>query len=200
MTLTVDYGDFGKLAALMNALGPGGRARLNRVGAKALEVALKGHLRRIAPGRHATAASLGANPTGHLRRGMAGIRSSATAAGGEVVVPIPGISRAWDDIRMTTPTREGKRYYTIPKHAASYGHTVAWMRAKGWKIFRPGKKLCLLGYERRGDKPVLLYALAEAVHQRKDPSLMPGRAECSAIVARAMAAEVNKVIAKARAR
>ena len=198
MTVSIQMKDFGKLTALMNALGPSNRQRLNAVGAKALEVKVRSHVARISAGRHSSAGRLGASPTGHYRKGMRGIAGHATANGGEVVIPIAGISRAFHDITLTTPTREGKKYLTIPKHAAAYGHTVPELKRRGWKIFRPGKSLCLLGYRNKGEKPVMLFALAEAVHQRQDPSLLPSREQCASIVSQAMTADINRRLANAR--
>ena len=198
MTVSLQIQDFGKLTALMNALGPSNRQRLNAVGAKALEVKVRGHVARISAGRHSSAGRLGASPTGHYRKGMRGIAGHATANGGEVVIPIAGISRAFHDITLTTPTSEGKKYLTIPKHAAAYGHTVPELKRRGWKIFRPGKSLCLLGYRNKGEKPVMLFALAEAVHQRQDPSLLPSQAECAQVVSSAMTANINRRLANAR--
>lgn len=198
MNISLQIQDFGKLTALMNALGPSNRHRLNAVGAKALEVKVRSHVARISAGRHRASAALGASPTGHYRKGMRGIAGHATANGGEVVIPIAGISRAFHDITLTTPTREGKKYLTIPKHAAAYGHTVPELKRRGWKIFRPGKSLCLLGYRNKGEKPVMLFALAEAVHQRQDPSLLPSQAECAQVVSSAMTADINRRLANAR--
>ena len=198
MTVSLQIQDFGKLTALMNALGPSNRQRLNAVGAKALEVKVRGHVARISASRHGSAGRLSATPTGHYRKGMRGIAGHATAQGGEVVIPIAGIGRAYHDITLTTPTREGKKYLTIPKHAAAYGHTVPELKRRGWKIFRPGKSLCLLGYRNKGEKPVMLFALAEAVRQKQDPSLLPSSEQCASIVSQAMTSEINRRLANAR--
>ena len=72
------------------------------------------------------------------------------------------------------------------------------MKSRGWKIFRPGRKKCLLGYKSKGEKPVMLFALAKYVHQRQDPTLLPSQAECARVVCTAMTAEVNRRIANAR--
>ena len=213
MNVNLEISGLGKLQALMGALGPGNRQRLNAVGAKALEVKVRSHVARISAGRHASAGRLGASPTGHYRKGMRGIAGHATANGGEVVIPIAGISRAFHDITLTTPTHEGKQFLTIPKHAAAYGHTVPELRSRGWTFFRPpadGAKLiskkprrfdkyknCLMG-SKNGDKPVLMFALAEAVHQRQDPSLLPSQGESAQIVVNAMTESINRRIANAR--
>ena len=198
MNVALEMKDFGKLAALMNALGPSNRQRLNAVGAKALEVKVRAHVARVSAGRHGSAGRLGATPTGHYRKGMRGIAGHATSSGGEVVIPIAGISRAYHAITLNTPTSGGKKYLTIPKHAAAYGHTVPELKRRGWKIFRPGEKLCLLGYRNKGDKPVMLFTLAKAVHQKQDPSLLPSKAECAGIVSKAMTADINRRLANAR--
>lgn len=187
-----------KLQALMDALGPSNLKRLNTVGAKALEVKIRSHVARISASRHASAAAVGGTPTGHYRKGMRGIAGTATAAGGQVTIPIAGISRAYHDIILSVPTRFGKNFYAIPKHAKSYGHTVDELRTRGWKIFRPGESRCLLGYRNKGEKPVLLYTLAEKIHQRKDPTLLPAKAECSIAVREAMTRSINERIRNAR--
>lgn len=198
MTIDVKIEGAAKLRELMGALGRGNRRRLNAVGARALENFVRRHILRYAPTKHATANLLGARRTGHYENALGAIASSATDAGGEVTVPIAGISRALHGIYMTTPTGQGKRYLTIAKHMASYGKTVAELRANGWTLFRPGKKKVLLGYRHRGERPVLLYALAESVRQRRDPSLLPTAAECEAAVAEAITEEVNRRLREAQ--
>lgn len=190
--------DLGKLQAMMNALGPSNRRRLHTVGAKALEVEVRRHVSRYVPARHRTANELGGKQTGHYLKGLRGIAGHATAQGGEVVIPIAGISRAFHDIDLSTPTRYGKNFYAIPKHAKSYGHTVAEMRSRGWKIFRPGQKKILLGYKSKGEKPVILFVLAKHVHQRKDPTLLPTPDSCSRVVSDAMTRSINERIRNAR--
>ena len=198
MDIAISINGIEKLDALVQSLGPSNRSRLNAVAAKNLEVHVRAHVGRIASTRHGTASALGARPTGHIVKGMRGIVGTSDANGGSVVIPIPGIMRAWGDIDLSTPTRSGRRFLTIPKHAAAYGQTVKSMRLRGWKIFRPGSKNVLLGYRRRGDKPVVLFALASRVHQRRDPTLLPSREECSTVVARAMSDEINRRLAAAR--
>lgn len=194
MDVSIEMKGFEKLQTLMDALGPANRIRLNTVGAKALEVEVRRHVARVSAARHASATSLGAKPSGHYRKGMRGIAGHADANGGSVVIPIPGVSRAYHDITITP---NGKRYLTIPKHAASYAHTVPELRRRGWKIFRPGEKLCLLGYRRKGDAPVMLYTLTEKAHQKRDRSLLPSQTDCSHIVGTAITNEINRRIANA---
>ena len=197
MKITVNMTDFGKLAALMNKMRPAGRAQLNRVGANAAMARVQRHIHSYARGKHLTAATLGAPPTGHYEKGAAAITANSTADRAEVLIPIPGIGRAYHDIVITAPTRNGKRYVTIPKHRAAYGQTVEKLRARGWKIFRPGNKKVLLGYRHKGDEPVILFTLAEAVRQRRDPRLLPSQQDLGNTFAGAIKTEINRVLAKA---
>lgn len=197
MNVTVQMTDFGKLAALMNKMRPAGRAQLNRVGAHAAMARVQRHIHGYAMARHFTAARLGAPQTGHYEKGAAAITSTATADRAEVSIPIPGIGRAYHDIVITTPTRNGKRFVTIPQHREAYGQTVEKLRLRGWKIFRPGEKKILLGYRRKGDQPVILFTLAEAVHQRQDPRLLPTQQDLANTFSGAVTAEINRVMRKA---
>jgi len=196
IAVKVDMSDFGKLRALMGRMRPAGRAQLNRVGANAVTARVQRHIHSYARGKHFSAASVGGTPTGHYEKGAAAITSSSSADQAEVVIPIPGISRAFHDIRLTTPTRYGKNFITIPKHREAYGHTVTELKTRGWTIFRPGKKQCLLGYKGKGMKPVMLYALAKAVKQPKDPSLLPPKAQLGETFAQAQKLEIERVLRK----
>ena len=198
MKIDVQMSDFGKLSALLRVVGPTGRRRLYEVGTYAAANLIRRHLRTISFQRHFTAQSLGASPTGHYDVSRHPITPRVVGDVGEIEIKIPGIGRARYDIRLTTPTRHGKKYLTIPKHAAAYGKTVETLRRRGWKIFRPGDKKILLGYRRKGDKPVILFALAEKANMRKDPSLLPTDAAIGAEANSAMAGEVRRVMEKAR--
>lgn len=191
------YG-LGKLDAFVRSVGPAGRRHLHTVGANALAERVRRHLRTVAPARHRTAIALGASPTRHIEDGISGVAPHADADHGEVVIPIAGIGRAYRDIRLVTPTSGGKNYYTIPKHRAAYGHTVAELRNAGWTVFRPGEKRVLLGYRRKGERPVVLYALAKRANLKRDPSLLPTAAEAAQTVVSSIAAECRRIIRKAR--
>ena len=197
MKIDVQMTDFGKLSALLHVVGPAGRRRLYKVGTYAACGLVKRHILRTSFQRHSTATSLGASPTGHYDILRHPIRPRIEGDVGIIEIKIPGIGRARYDISLTTPTRHGKKYYTIPKHAAAYGKTVETLRRRGWKIFRPGDKKILLGYRRKGDKPVILFALAEKANMRKDPSLLPTDAAIGAEANNAMAGEVRRVMEKA---
>ena len=187
----------GKLNAFMRTLQPSSRANLHTVGANALSDHVRRHLRAIAPSRHATADRLGGRRTMHIENSIGSVVPHADAAHGEVVIPIAGIGRAYHDINLTTPTRNGKKFLTVPCDKDSYGHTVDWMRRRGWKIFRPGKAKILLGYKRKGDKPRKLFTLSNGHTLKQDPSLLPTQAEASSIVVRSIATECRRIIRNA---
>ena len=197
MRLDVRFDDFGKLPALMRVVGPAGRRRLYEVGTYAAGDLVRRHLRTLSFQRHATAASLGASPTGHYDVSRHPVVQRVEGSDGIIEIRIPGIARARRDITLTTPTSRGKNYYTIPKHAAAYGKTVETLRRRGWKIFRPGDKKILLGYRHKGDKPVVLFALAETARLREDPSLLPTDRQIADAASSAMAGEVRRVLVKA---
>lgn len=188
----------GKLDAFVRSVGPAGRRHLHEVGANALAERVRRHLRQVAPSRHRTAIALGAAPTRHIEDGISGVAPHADADRGEVVIPIAGIGRAYRDIRLVTPTSGGKGFYTIPRHRAAYGHTVAELRNAGWTVFRPGERRILLGYRRKGEKPVVLYALAKRATLKRDPALLPTAAEATSTVVSSIAAECRRIIRKAK--
>lgn len=196
MNVTIQMTDFGKLSALLSVVKPAGRRRLNEVGTYAAGDLVRRHVRTLSFQRHATALRLGASPTGHFDVSRHPVVARVVGDEGEIEIRIPGIGRARHDITLTTPTPRGKQYLTIPEHPASYGKTVETLRRRGWKIFRPGKARILLGYRRKGEKPVKLFTLAEKAHFRQDPSLLPTDAEIGNAAAAAMTAEIRRVIAK----
>jgi len=196
MNLKIQITDFGKLAALLRIVKPAGRRRLYKVGTYEACYLVKRHVRKIGFQRHATASRLGAQPTGHFDITRHAIVPRVTGDGGEIKIRIPGIGRARHEITLTTPTSRGRKFLTIPEHPAAYGKTVETLRRRGWKIFRPGRAKILLGYRRKGEKPVKLFALAEQAHFRKDPSLLPTDAEIGNAAAAAMAAEIRRVLAR----
>lgn len=201
MDVSISIEGLGKLNALIQALGPSNRRRLNAVAAKHLEARVRTHVARAAAGRHRTATALGARPTGHIVKGMRGIVGTADADGGTLVIPIPGISRAYHDIELE-PVRANR--LTIPIDAVSYGHTARELAARGWRFFQGMKgheaEDILFGYRGKGRNRVVkaLFVLKTYVHQKRDPSLLPSPEECSGIVAKAMADEINRRIAAAR--
>jgi len=206
--VTIDDRASGKVAAVLEACGDAGRAHLHTTAANAVANQIQRHISLYARNKHTTATNLGGTKTHHYENGSADITSRGDANCGTVSIPIPGIQRAWHDIILTTPTKNGKNFLTIAKYGSVYGHTVSEARAMGWKIFRPGRRKdgtyskkapkILLGYRNKGDDKELLYTLAEKVRQTKDPSLLPSKENMAKTAADAVVKEIFRIIRKAR--
>ena len=211
MRLNVTFQSNYVVDAVMGALRPESRAEVYSVAGRAVMNHVQRHIRAYMRTKHGSAHALGARPTGHYEKGAAAITMSADPSGAEVRIPIPGISRAWNDI--TIRPGPGKDFLTLPKAAIAYGRKVAEVRALGWKVFRPaasGAKMTqksprrfteyqhiYLGY-RDDDPPTLLYVLVDGVVQRRDPSLLPSQGEIAETGWNAIWKHIQKAVAKAR--
>lgn len=198
MGVTVEISGNRAIPRLIAALGPEGRRSLHAVAAEDLANWIQAHIRAYATGRHGTARAFGARPTGHYEKGAAAISTSATAEGGTVTIPIPGINRAWGNITIT-PKRT--RSLTIPLKSGGpeiYGRTVAELRALGWDFF--AQKGVLFGTRGEGDKRETraMFVLKTLVVQKQDPSLLPSQDEIAKRAATAMVKYVIDVVARAR--
>lgn len=173
--------------------GPG-RRRLFSVAANALKILVQGHVRANAPRRHATAQRLGARPTRLHEKGASRIVGHSTENAAEVVIPIPGIGRAFHDVTITPVAA---RALTIPVSAHAYGHRVGELVRMGWIVFRPKGRDVLMGVAPSASEPVSLYALKRRATQRQDRTLLPSDESISGTVARAMIGEIGRVQGKA---
>jgi len=183
------------LSNFLGCLNPTGRHNLFSVAANALKIRVRDHILGMAPARHTWADKLNGKATGHLTRGARLVTHSADADHGEVVIPIPGISRALHDVTLT-PKRWN--WLTIPTHGAAYGHRVAELRRMGWKvIFKPKGHDILMGKRDKKDKAITLYALKKSLTQRQDRSLLPSDADISSTISSAMIAEIMRIQRKA---
>ena len=183
---------------LIAALGPEGRRGLHAVAAEDLANWIQAHVRAYAMGKHGTARAFGARPTGHYEKGLAAISTSATADGGSVTVPIPGIGRAWGDVTVR-PKRS--RALTVPLRGGGpeiYGRTVGELRALGWSFF--ARKGVLFGTRGEGGKRETraMFVLKTLVVQKQDPSLLPSQDEIAKRAATAKVKYVLDVVERAR--
>lgn len=196
--ITIDDRASTKIAALIDACGDAGRVHLHQVAANAVANQIQRHIAHYAAGKHTTARELGAKITGHYEKGSAAISSHGGFASGTVVIPIPGIQRAWHDLNITAK----KGSLTIPVHQMSYGRRVLEMEALGWKVWSPKKKDgattsgILMG--RRDGEVAALYILRKSVHQPKDPTLLPSKDEIGKTAAESAVREVMRIIRKTR--
>ena len=184
-----------RLKGILAEIGPETRRALFSVGANALRIEVRRHVRREAGIRHFTAELLSersgftAQKTGHLIKGAARIVSHSTDRGAEVVVPIAGISRAFRDLVIRP--RKAKSL-TIPISGVSYGHRVAELERMGWNVFRLPKTDILAG-ERDGEFRGL-YALKKQVTVRQDRTLLPSDETVSKTINSAVARRINDLL------
>lgn len=191
------------LARVRRGLSGAGRPRLHSMIGRRVVETVRNHLIKIAPQRHRTANSLGAQPTRHLERGLEGIRPALLQDEVQIFIPIPGISRAFHDLTITP--RAGSKYLTIPATAEAYGRRARSFRDLRVQVFRKkggGQTLALVKAEqtdvrtrqrsgflwdrviartvsragRRVNAPVY-YWLVEKVEQKQDRELMPSDGE-----------------------
>lgn len=196
MNLQIDVSTNKVISKMMGALSNEGRKDLNGAGAEALAHFVQTHIRRYVFQKHLTAHRLGAAPTGHYEKGANDIHTEVTPDAASVVIPIPGIRRAFGDVHITAQ-RAGA--LTIPMDALAYGRRVSEVKALGWKIFRvktKNKATLLMGTDGEVTKP--LYILKKAVTQRRDPSLLPTEDEMRRTVGKAMLARIKQIVEKAK--
>lgn len=145
----------------------------------------RAHLAELALTKHGTATRLGAQPTGHFREAAESVNMAADAEGAELRISHRGgLTRAVRDVEIK-PTG-GRRFLTLPVHAAAYGRRVAEVeRALGARLFRPYRKGAgkirakALAARAPGGGLVFLYALRESTFQDQQRDLLPSDEEYS---------------------
>lgn len=162
-----------KLVRWITEVTVSGRQRLYSAAANAVAILTRQHISRLASRKHTTADNLGAHPTGHLEKAARATVHHATPSYGEVVIPLPGFSRAFHEVEIRPRDAQA---LTIPAAAESYGKRASVLSALGWKIFRPKGKRVLMG-SMKGDEAKVLYFLCSSVRQRQDRSLLPSDEE-----------------------
>ena len=177
------------MARWRDVMRPEFRRRLYAAIADKVENLVRRHILRIAPAHHTSANRLGATPTGHLTKGARLTHSNAGADFAEVIIPIPGISRAFKDLSITPKNAAA---LTLPIAPQSYGRRVSELRALGWAIFRPKGKDVLMGAQ-KDQEAVPLYLLKKRVEQKQDRSLLPSDAEIGATAGAAMTAVIDRI-------
>jgi hypothetical protein len=102
-----------------------------------------------------------------------------------VVVPIPGITRAFGDLHITP---KNKKALTIPINAVAYGVKASDLEDSGWSLFtlssRQGPGAGIL-FGRRAGTPstVALYLLRKSADIPQDRGLMPSDEEMGEAIA-----------------
>jgi hypothetical protein len=146
---------------------------LNGYMARALGETTREYLRKLAPLRHDTANSLGGKPTGHLERGAEAVSSKPEEDGVVIDIPIPGIARAFGDMRIAAVR---SKWLTIPANGEAYGR-----RARSFSdlIFRlkggspSDAPLAMLLQKQEDGKLRVMYWLKKSVFQKQDRTLLP---------------------------
>ena len=188
MELKVRFNADGLARDILSIVGSEGRRELYSVAANALRILVQRHLRAAAPTRHRWATILGGRRTGHLTKGARLVTARSTSTYGVVEVPIPGISRAFQDLSIAPNAAD---MLTIPARGAggiSYGRRAAEMQALGWKLFRGrgSDKAKHLLFGRRGKDTRILYVLKERVTVPMDRGLLPSDADVERSTTEAM--------------
>lgn len=178
------------MARWRDVMRPEFRRHIYREIGERVRVLVRKHILRIAPAHHIWANRLGAQPTGHLTSAVGEINSVAGADFAEVIIPIPGISRAFHNLSITPKNAAA---LTIPIAAQSYGQRVSRMRQLGWVLFRPKGRDVLMGEPPGGGDAVPLYLLKKRVEQRQDRTLLPSDAEIGATAGAAMTAVIDRI-------
>ena len=178
------------MARWRDVMRPEFRQRIYRTIADRVENLVRRHILRIAPAHHIWANRLGAQPTGHLTKGARLTHSTSGADFAEIIIPIPGISRAFKNLSITPKNAAA---LTIPIASQSYGQRAARMRQLGWMLFRPKGKDVIMGTPPGGGDAVPLYLLKKRVEQRQDRTLLPSDAEIGATAGTAITAVIDRI-------
>ena len=177
------------MARWRDVMRPAFTRRLYRTIADKVENLVRRHILRIAPAHHIWANRLGTQPTGHLTKGARLTHSTSGSDYAEIIIPIPGISRAFRPLAIT-PQRASA--LTIPIAAQSYGQRVSRMRQLGWVLFRPKGRDVLMGTPQGGGEAVPLYLLKKRVEQRQDRTLLPSDAAIGLAASAAVTAMLKR--------
>ncbi|MBR2837419.1 MAG: hypothetical protein IKE55_01405 [Kiritimatiellae bacterium] len=170
-----------QLDGIVERLGEASRAELHENIAGRLQTIVDNHLASYASSHHATAARLGARPSGNLED--AKVTATSGADGATVSVAAPGIRRALGPLTIRPKSRQS---LTIPVTALAYGRTVADLKARGIDVFRPKGKNYLSYKENPKSKfSTVLYILAKRATLHYEPDLLPRRETLAANAAEA---------------
>lgn len=165
--------------------------RLYREIGERVRVLVRKHILRIAPAHHIWANRLGAQPTGHLTNGVGKINSTSGSDYAEIIIPIPGMSRAFRPLEITP---QKKSALTIPIAPQSYGQRVSRMRQLGWVLFRRKGEGVLRGRPKGGGESVPLYLLKKRVEQPQDRTLLPSDDEIGATANAALTGIMDRTL------
>jgi hypothetical protein len=134
-----------------------------------------------------------AQPTQHFRKGAAAVYIKTGNGEASVVVPIPGISRAFHALEIAPRTAGA---LTIPLNSIAYGKRVGELRAEGWRIFRGRGRARRVLFGAYNGEVRGLYALLSRVRVPQDRSLLPSDQQVNAAVKRGAQLYINSISGK----
>lgn len=139
-----------------------------------VEELTRSYIRAEAPGRHKTAARLGASPTGHLARAASAVESGHDREQAFITIPrSTGLGRAFRDFELTP--KGGKKWLTIPAHRSAYGRRAG--EFDNLQFVPLGNDLAALVTRTRSDaKWTVIYWLKKEVTIPQDRDLLPSDA------------------------
>ena len=134
-----------------------------------------------------------AQATQHFRNGAAAVYIQTGGGKSSVVVPIPGISRAFKTLTIAPRTAGA---LTIPVNSIAYGKRARELSASGWRLFRGRGKARRILFGSYNGEVRGLYALLSRVRIPQDRSLLPSYQQVNAAVQRGAQQYINSLNGK----
>lgn len=191
------------MAIASKSLSPAARTVLHRGAAEPLLALVRRHLAGLAQTRHATAAELGATPTGAVGAAARRSSSAADAAAASVTIPGPLFARTFKDVEIVP--KPPRRALAIPIHKWAYG-----VSPRDWESRRSGHGrlvplmfgeastgLLAVRSEKAG-KLTAMYVLVGRVRQSQDRSLLPSDGELGAAARDGVLAVIDAAMRRAK--
>lgn len=134
-----------------------------------------------------------AQPTQRFRKGAAAVYIKTGNGEASVVVPIPGITRAFHALEIAPRTAGA---LTVPLNSIAYGKSVSQLRSVGWRIFRGRGRARRVLFGAYNGEVRGLYALLSRVRVPQDRSLLPSDQQVNAAVQRGAQLYINSLSGK----
>ena len=131
-----------------------------------------------------------AQPTQHFRKGAAAVYIQTGKGEASVVVPIPGITRAFKTLEIA-PRMAGA--LTIPINSIAYGKRAGELQAEGWRLFRGNGRARRILFGAYDGEVRGLYALMSHVRIPQDRSLLPSDQQIASAVQRGAQSYINSL-------
>lgn len=96
-----------------------------------------------------------------------GTNKNGEKVSGEVVIDVPGITRAYKDLHISA---KNSKYLTIPLHKAAYGKRATEFKDLFFVKKKNGNKFLA---QKNGTGITFMYLLKNSVHQKRDNKLLP---------------------------